>query len=62
MLPLYDKLSAALHNLKLDEVAKLEFECVLPIAAMELAGMALDRGLLAWLGRQSRARPRFVIR
>lgn len=42
MLPLYGKLSAGLRELKLDEVARLEFDCVLPIAAMELAGMALD--------------------
>src|SRR2546425_4893212 len=42
MLPLYAKLAAALHELSLAEVARLEFDCVLPIAAMELAGMALD--------------------
>jgi DNA polymerase I len=42
MLPLHEKLSAGLHELNLEDVAKLEFECVLPIAAMELAGMALD--------------------
>jgi DNA polymerase-1 len=42
MLPLYDKLSARLRELSLEEVATLEFECVLPIAAMELAGMAVD--------------------
>lgn len=42
MLPLYEKLSAGLHELSLEEVAKLEFDCVLPIAAMELAGMAID--------------------
>lgn len=42
MLPLYEKLSAGLRELSLDEVAQLEFNCVLPIAAMELAGMALD--------------------
>lgn len=42
MLPLYEKLSAILRELSLDGVAKLEFECILPIAAMELAGMALD--------------------
>lgn len=42
MLPLYEKFSATLHELGLDEVARLEFECVLPLAAMELAGMALD--------------------
>jgi DNA polymerase I-like protein with 3'-5' exonuclease and polymerase domains len=42
MLPLYEKLSAGLRDMKLEEVARLEFECVLPLAAMELAGMALD--------------------
>jgi len=42
MLPLYQKLSAGLRELNLEEVAQLEFDCVLPIAAMELAGMALD--------------------
>ncbi|PYT08646.1 MAG: hypothetical protein DMF60_04335 [Acidobacteria bacterium] len=42
MLPLYHKLSAGLRELNLEEVSQLEFDCVLPIAAMELAGMALD--------------------
>src|SRR2546425_3245948 len=42
MLPLYARLSARLYELSLQEVAKLEFDCVLPMAAMELAGMALD--------------------
>src|SRR5215813_7301294 len=42
MIPLYEKLSAALNKLSLEFVARLEFECVLPLAAMELAGMALD--------------------
>ncbi|MFY9558396.1 MAG: DNA polymerase [Blastocatellia bacterium] len=42
MLPLFDKLSGALSELNLQDVAKLEFDCVLPVAAMELAGMALD--------------------
>ncbi|MEK6288781.1 MAG: DNA polymerase [Acidobacteriota bacterium] len=55
MLPLYEKLSAGLHELNLEEVARLEFDCVLPIAAMELAGMALDvdcwRRLVAGLER-----------
>ena len=55
MLPLYEKLSAGLREMKLEEVAKLEFESVLPIAAMELAGMALDadcwRGLVVNLER-----------
>jgi DNA polymerase I-like protein with 3'-5' exonuclease and polymerase domains len=55
MLPLNEKLSATLHELGLEDVARLEFECVLPIAAMELAGMALDadcwRGLVVNLER-----------
>ncbi len=55
MLPLYEKLSAGLRELSLEGVATLEFECVLPIAAMELAGMALDadcwRGLVVNLER-----------
>jgi DNA polymerase-1 len=55
MLPLYEKLSAGLRELSLEDVATLEFECVLPIAAMELAGMALDvdcwRGLVVNLER-----------
>jgi DNA polymerase I-like protein with 3'-5' exonuclease and polymerase domains len=55
MLPLYEKLSAGLGELSLEDVATLEFECVLPIAAMELAGMALNaecwRGLVVNLER-----------
>lgn len=55
MLPLQEKLSASLHGLGLEDVARLEFECVLPLAAMELAGMALDadcwRQLVANLDR-----------
>jgi DNA polymerase-1 len=42
MLPLYEKLSARLREVSLEDAATLEFECVLPIAAMELAGMAVD--------------------
>lgn len=55
MLPLYEKLSAGIREMSLEDVARLEFECVLPIAAMELAGMALDancwRGLVVNLER-----------
>jgi DNA polymerase-1 len=55
MLPLYESLSAGLRELNLGEVAQLEFDCVLPIAAMELSGMALDvncwRGLVVNLER-----------
>lgn len=43
MLPLRDTLAEKLVALGLEDAAKLEFECVLPIAAMELAGMAIDR-------------------
>jgi DNA polymerase I-like protein with 3'-5' exonuclease and polymerase domains len=42
MIPLYARLAAALHELSLEFVARLEFECILPLAAMELAGMSLD--------------------
>lgn len=42
MLPLRETLARQIDELRLNEVAKLEFECVLPIAAMELAGMAID--------------------
>ena len=47
MLPLKRELEAKLYDLQMHEVAGLEFECVLPIAAMELAGMAIDRD--CWL-------------
>ena len=42
MLPLRAKLAARLSELRLDDVARLEFDCVLPLAAMELAGMQVD--------------------
>ena len=42
LLKLRDKLEHKLMEQRLLEVAKLEFECVLPVAAMELAGMAID--------------------
>jgi len=51
MLPLGRELERKLAELKMAEAARLEFDCVLPIAAMELAGMAIDaacwRGLVA---------------
>lgn len=42
MLPLRDTLAEKLAALGLEDAARLEFECVLPISAMELAGMAID--------------------
>jgi DNA polymerase I-like protein with 3'-5' exonuclease and polymerase domains len=42
MLPLYERLNGELEQLSLVEVAKLEFDCVLALAAMELGGMAID--------------------
>lgn len=42
MLPLLDGLAEKLAELGLEEAAQLEFDCVLPLTAMELAGMALD--------------------
>ena len=43
MLPLRERLAEKLAELNLEEAARLEFECVLPITAMELAGMAIDQ-------------------
>ncbi|HJQ23162.1 MAG TPA: DNA polymerase [Blastocatellia bacterium] len=55
MLPLREAVTAKLEHLGLADAARLEMECVLPIAAMELAGMAIDvacwRGLVANLER-----------
>jgi len=42
MLPLHEKLSGDLERLGLNEVARIEFECVLPLSALELAGMSID--------------------
>jgi DNA polymerase I len=49
MLPLQRELEGKLQELHMTEVAGLEFDCVLPIAAMELAGMAIDRD--CWLNQ-----------
>ena len=46
MLPIREKLKERLTNDGLDEVAKLEFECVMPIAQMELNGFGVDSA--AW--------------
>jgi DNA polymerase-1 len=42
VLPLSEQLSDRLSDLNLGAAAKLEFDCVLPITAMELAGMPID--------------------
>ena len=42
MLPLRDKLIAQLRANALGRCAQLEFECVVPVASMELAGVYLD--------------------
>ncbi|HET9532156.1 MAG TPA: DNA polymerase [Blastocatellia bacterium] len=42
MLPLREQLLEKLTKRQLLDVARLEFDCVLPLAAMELAGMAID--------------------
>jgi DNA polymerase I-like protein with 3'-5' exonuclease and polymerase domains len=42
MLPLRDALAEKLAELGMEEAAKLEFDCVLPLAAMELRGVAID--------------------
>jgi DNA polymerase I len=40
--PLYEQMAERLKNDGLERVAKLEFECVMPIAEMELNGFFLD--------------------
>ena len=42
MLPLRDEILAKIESLGLKDAAQLEMDCILPIAAMELAGMAID--------------------
>ena len=42
MLPLREKLVRRLTELNMIAAAKLEFDCVLPVAAMELAGVSVD--------------------
>ncbi|MBI3651195.1 MAG: hypothetical protein HY231_09135 [Acidobacteria bacterium] len=44
LLPLREKLAQVLVKDKLIEAAKIEFDCVLPLCALELAGMNLDAG------------------
>jgi DNA polymerase I-like protein with 3'-5' exonuclease and polymerase domains len=45
LLPLRETQQAALERMGLERVAQLEFECVLSVAAMELAGFHLDVGM-----------------
>src|ERR671938_288603 len=49
MLPLRAKLVEALRANALTRTAQLEFECVVPLAALELAGVHLDRE--CWRGK-----------
>jgi DNA polymerase I-like protein with 3'-5' exonuclease and polymerase domains len=42
MLPLREKLVRRLSELNMIAAAKLEFDCILPVAAMELAGLAVN--------------------
>lgn len=42
LLPLYERLQAKLAELDLQRVAQIEFDCLLSIAALELAGVYLD--------------------
>jgi DNA polymerase-1 len=49
MLPLRAKLVEALRANSLTRTAQLEFECVVPLAALELAGVYLDRE--CWRGK-----------
>ncbi|MDX2032254.1 MAG: bifunctional 3'-5' exonuclease/DNA polymerase [Blastocatellia bacterium] len=42
LLPLRERMLARLEELELTRVAQLEFDCILPVACMELAGVYLD--------------------
>lgn len=59
MLPLREVLTEKLADAGLEEAAKLEFDCVLPLAAMELTGMAINadcwRGLVSGVERTHEA-------
>jgi DNA polymerase-1 len=44
MLPLYEQVVERLRNDGLEAVGELEFECISPIAEMELSGFYLDQG------------------
>jgi DNA polymerase-1 len=56
LLPLRERLADKLRQEELEQVSKIEFESVLPIAAMELAGVNLDKELwrehLEFIGRK----------
>src|SRR6185295_16657706 len=54
MVPLREKIHERIVNDQLDRVAKLEFECVMPIAEMELNGFYLDENL--WRGQLDKVR------
>src|SRR5437588_5363853 len=49
MLPLRAKLVGALRANSLTRIAQLEFECVVPLAALELAGIYLEQA--CWRGK-----------
>lgn len=44
LVPLHTQMAERLKNDGLDRVAQLEFDCVMPIAEMELTGVYLDEG------------------
>lgn len=56
LLPLRHRLIEEIKERQLIEVAKLEFDCVLPTAAMELAGIYLDRACWEALVKELEAR------
>src|SRR5690606_9079478 len=54
LLPLREQMAERLKNDGLERAANLEFECVMPIAEMELSGIYLDRDL--WMAQLERMR------
>ncbi len=62
LLPLRERLQAELTKLDLQRVAQIEFDCVLSIAAMELAGVHLDTEQWRLLVRSVRSQYEIVAR
>lgn len=55
LLPLYAHLTTELTDKRLNETAQIEFDCVLPVAQMELTGFQLDKPAWAELLERKKA-------
>ncbi len=54
LIRLSEALESRLDEMDLRVVARLEFDCILPVAAMEVSGVAIDRG--RWVAQVDRVR------